>query len=76
MLEWQEDLKNLYKTLGIDNKKVVFTFADKDIKDEVFFEDINSILNVGELTSLFNIEDMEEIQYELEKQLKKSKAKI
>jgi hypothetical protein len=54
----------------------VFTFADKDIKDEVFFEDINSILNVGELTSLFNIEDMEEIQYELEKQLKKSKAKI
>jgi dynein heavy chain len=76
LLEWQEDLKNLYKTLGIDNKKVVFTFADKDIKDEVFFEDINSILNVGELTSLFNIEDMEEIQYELEKQLKKSKAKI
>jgi dynein heavy chain len=76
LLEWQEDLKNLYKTLGIDNKKVVFTFADKDIKDEVFFEDINSILNVGELTALFNIEDMEEIQYELEKQLKKSKAKI
>ncbi len=54
----------------------MFTFADKDIKDEVLFEDINSILNVGELTSLFNIEDMEEIQHELEKKLKKSKAKI
>lgn len=67
LLEWQEDLKNLYKTLGIDNKKVVFTFADKDIKDEVFFEDINSILNVGELTSLFNTEDTDEIQYDLEK---------
>ncbi len=37
---------------------------------------INSIFNVGELTWLFNIEDTEEIQYELEKQLKKSKAKI
>jgi hypothetical protein len=75
LLQWQEDLKTC-KTLGIHNKKVVFTFADKDIKDEVLFEDINSILNVGELTSLFNIEDMEEIQHELEKKLKKSKAKI
>ena len=69
-------LENLYKTLGIENKKVVFTFAYKDIKDEVFFEDINSILNVGELTSLFNTEDTDDVQYDLEKQLKKSKDKI
>ena len=40
---------------------MVFTFSDKEIKDEVFFEDINSILNVGELTSLFNSEDTDEI---------------
>lgn len=42
----------------------------------MFFEDIDSILNVGELTSLFNGEDLEEIQYEIEKQVKKSKIKL
>ena len=66
-LEWLDDLRNLYKTLGIDNKKIVFSFSDKDIKQETFIEDINNILNVGELTSLFNPEDEEEIHYEIEK---------
>jgi len=74
--EWQEDLRNLYKTLGIDNKKIVFQFSDKDIKQELFIEDINNILNVGELTSLFNEEDLDEIHYELEKQLKKTRSKL
>ena len=74
-MEWLDDLRNLYKTLGIDNKKIVFSFADKDIKQETFIEDINNILNVGELTSLFNPEDEEEIHYEIEKQLKKAKVK-
>ena len=31
-LEWLDDLRNLYKTLGIDNKNIVFSFSDKDIK--------------------------------------------
>ena len=65
--EWLDDLRNLYKTLGIDNRKIVFAFSDKDIKQETFIEDMNNILNVGELTSLFNPEDEEEIHYEIEK---------
>lgn len=51
-------------------------FSDKDIKDEVFFEDIDSILNVGELNNLFGQDDLDEIQYEIEKQVKKTKVKI
>ena len=74
-MEWLDDLRNLYKTLGIDNKKIVFQFSDKDIKQESFIEDINNILNVGELTSLFNPEDIEEIHYEIEKQFKKARVK-
>lgn len=66
-MEWLDDMRNLYKTLGIDNKKTVFEFTDDDIKEELFIEDINNILNVGELTSLFNDEDEEEIHYEIEK---------
>lgn len=74
-MEWLDDLRNLYKTLGIDNKKIVFSFSDRDIKEEQFIEDINNILNVGELTSLFAQEDEEEIHYEIEKQLKKARVK-
>ena len=74
-MEWLEDLRNLYKMLGIDNRKIVFSFSDRDIKKEQFIEDINNILNVGELTSLFAQEDEEEIHYEIEKQLKKARVK-
>jgi len=71
VIEWREDLRTLYKSLGIDNKKIAFSFSDKEIRDEVFVEDINSILNVGELTSLFNTEDIDEINYEVAQQFKK-----
>jgi len=74
-MEWLDDLRNLYKSLGIDNKKIVFSFSDRDIKKEQFIEDINNILNVGELTSLFAQDDVEEIHYEIEKQLKKARIK-
>ena len=69
--EWREELRTLYKSLGIDNKKIAFSFSDKEIRDEVFVEDINSILNVGELTNLFAAEDIDEINYEVSQQFKK-----
>lgn len=65
--EWQDNLRTLYKLLGIDDQKMVFQFSDKDIVQENFVEDINNILNVGEVTQLLTIEDEEEIFYELEK---------
>lgn len=66
-MDWLDDLRNLYKSLGIDNKKIVFMFSDKDIKEETFIEDINNILNVGELTGLFATEDEEDVQHEIGK---------
>lgn len=33
-LEWQDDLKGLFKILGLDNKKVVFNISDSEIKSE------------------------------------------
>jgi len=74
-MEWLDDLRNLYKTLGLDNKKIVFSFSDKEIRDESFIEDINNILNVGELTSLFTAEDEDDNHSEIEMQLKKAKVR-
>ena len=64
--EWQEDLRNLFKLLGLENKKVIFLLQDSDLRQEQFIEDVNNLLNVGELTNLFGEEDLEEINYEIE----------
>lgn len=65
----------MYKTLGCENRKLVFNLADKDITDELFIEDINNILNVGELISLFTPEELEDIHQDIEQQLKKARVK-
>ena len=51
--DWADDMKNMFKTLGIDNKRVAFQLADSDIKEDYFMEDISSMLNVGEISSLY-----------------------
>jgi len=51
--DWNDDLKGMYKTLGVDNKKVVFTFSDSEIKADYFIEDISNMLNVGEVPGLY-----------------------
>jgi dynein heavy chain len=66
-VEWQDDLKSLYKSLGVDNKRIVFTFADTSIKNEMFIEDINNILNVGEVPNLYTTDEIDEIKYEMGK---------
>lgn len=36
-------------------------FTDNDVKDEIFLERINNILTMGELPSLFNKEEKDDI---------------
>ena len=51
--EWREDLKKVLRKAGADMKNVVFLFSDTQIKDESFLEDINNILNSGEVPNMF-----------------------
>ena len=51
--DWNDDMKNMFKILGIDNKKVAFQLSDSDIKEKYFMEDISSMLNSGEISSLY-----------------------
>lgn len=48
-LSWKDDLRNLLKMAGSKNQKVCFLFSDTHIVKESFLEDINSILNTGEV---------------------------
>ena len=52
-VEWREDLKTVLRKSGVGGKAMVFLFADTQIKSESFLEDINGLLNAGEVPNLF-----------------------
>jgi hypothetical protein len=47
--EFREDLQRLYRAAGTKNEPTVFLFTDTQIVVESFLEDINGILNSGEV---------------------------
>ena len=59
--EWREDMKKLLLHAGLDSKPTVFLFSDAQAKDEAFIEDINSMLNTGDLPNLFQSEEKSSI---------------
>ena len=46
---------------GGDGKQTVFLFADNQIKQESFLEDVNMILNTADVPNLFAADEMIEI---------------
>uniref|UniRef100_A0A095ANS1 Dynein heavy chain 6, axonemal n=1 Tax=Schistosoma haematobium TaxID=6185 RepID=A0A095ANS1_SCHHA len=60
-VSFHEDLKKLYHIAGIDNKPTVFLITDNQIIIEEFLEDINNILNSGEVSNLFDNDEYEHI---------------
>ena len=61
MNEWRENLKECLLYAGVENKPIVFLFNDTQIINEAMLEDINGILNSGDVPNLYNAEDLEAI---------------
>ncbi|KAL7290283.1 hypothetical protein TKK_0015983 [Trichogramma kaykai] len=59
--EWRDDLRSLLKRAGGDARSTVFLMNDGQIKDESFLEDLNMLLNTGDVPNLFGSEDRAEI---------------
>lgn len=59
--EWREDIKNILMQTGVEEKKIVFLFSDTQIVDKSFLEDINNMLNTGDVPNIFETEDIEKI---------------
>ncbi|NXK86097.1 DYH7 protein, partial [Formicarius rufipectus] len=59
--EWREDLKKLLKSAGVKGLKTVFLITDAQIKEESFLEDVDSVLNTGEVPNLFAADEKQEI---------------
>ncbi|XP_035826580.1 dynein heavy chain 6, axonemal [Aplysia californica] len=58
---FHDDLKKLYDSAGGRNEQTVFLFTDTQIVVEEFLEDINNILNSGEVPNLFEPDEYEKL---------------
>ncbi|XP_046502836.1 dynein axonemal heavy chain 12 isoform X9 [Equus quagga] len=61
MNEWREDLKVLLRNVGMKGQKTVFLITDTQIKEEAFLEDIDSVLNTGEVPNIFAADEKQEV---------------
>lgn len=71
--EWREDLKKFIRRAGCGDP-TIFLFTDSHIKDKSFLEDINTLLNTGEVPNLFEPEEKIEV-CELVRNAAKSEGK-
>ncbi|XP_047672459.1 dynein axonemal heavy chain 6 isoform X2 [Tachysurus fulvidraco] len=58
---FHEDLRKLYKLAGVEGQDMVFLFTDTQIVVEEFLEDINNMLNSGEVPNLFEKDELEQV---------------
>ena len=61
-VEFREDLKELFKSAGSKGEQTTFIFTDNSIKEEGFLEDVNNILNTGEVPNIFPTDEKGDIQ--------------
>eukprot|EP00931_Biecheleriopsis_adriatica_P059470 TRINITY_DN3558_c0_g1_i1.p1 TRINITY_DN3558_c0_g1~~TRINITY_DN3558_c0_g1_i1.p1 ORF type:complete len:4293 (+),score=1112.20 TRINITY_DN3558_c0_g1_i1:173-13051(+) len=57
MVAFREDMKKMLQKAGGSDENTVFLFSDTQIKDEGFVEDVNNLLNTGEIPNLFPAEE-------------------
>eukprot|EP00466_Bigelowiella_natans_P015986 jgi/Bigna1/46472/estExt_Genewise1.C_40322 len=62
--KWHENLKEMFMTKALKNIPTVFLYSDTQILMESMLEDVNNILNSGEVPNLIDKEDFEDIYKE------------
>jgi len=65
MKGFREELKGFYRSAGVQYEHTVFLISDTQLVYEAFLEDINNILNSGEIPGLFPPDELEPIFDEL-----------
>lgn len=55
----------LHRVAGVEGQPVVFLFSDTQIVNEGFLEDINNILNSGEVPGMFGPDEKDKVVTEI-----------
>lgn len=71
--QFREDLRERMLESGLDAKQNTFLMTDTQIMDETFLEDINNILNTGEITNLYEKEHYDKMLDSLSKVMQQLK---
>ena len=61
MQEWRDDVKSLLIQCGGKGNTTSFLFTDVQIKEEGFLEDVNNILNTGEVPNLYPADEKADV---------------
>lgn len=59
--EWREDFKTMLQKISLSTMHAAFIMTDSAMKEESFIEDINNMLNSGEIPNLFTPEEQLDI---------------
>ncbi|XP_065211052.1 dynein axonemal heavy chain 3-like [Planococcus citri] len=59
--QWQNELKNLLMTAGMGNKQYVLLLSDDQLRDERYFDHINTIMSTGDISYIYNSEEKSSI---------------
>ena len=58
---FHNDLKKMMEITGLQKKTISFIFSDQEMINDSFLEDINSLINTGEISDLYTEEEQENI---------------
>ncbi|KAM6256563.1 LOW QUALITY PROTEIN: dynein axonemal heavy chain 1 [Porphyrio hochstetteri] len=61
MTEWRDDVRKILMKAGLENLPKTFLFIDTQIKNESFLEDINNLLNSGDIPNIYSPDEEEQI---------------
>ncbi|XP_041984652.1 dynein axonemal heavy chain 12 [Aricia agestis] len=59
--DWHDDIKVVLRESGGLNKDTAFLFTETQIKEEVFIQNLDSLLNSGEVPNLYGLDEKQEI---------------
>ena len=63
--DWMEFFRDMIKNVSLQHesktKQAVFLLSDSQINDERYLEDINNLINIGEIPNLYSQEDKENV---------------
>lgn len=59
--DWQDDIKLVLRESGGLNKDTTFLFTESQIKEELFIQNLDSLLNSGEVPNLYGLDEKQEI---------------